>query len=68
MATGIIKKKTDKGFGFITVDGSDDVFFHHSECDGQFEMLQEGQKVQFEIAQGEKGPKATGVKAAGNDA
>ncbi|OGJ61084.1 hypothetical protein A3C37_03405 [Candidatus Peribacteria bacterium RIFCSPHIGHO2_02_FULL_53_20] len=65
MATGIIKKKTDKGFGFITVDGSDDVFFHHSACNGQFDNLQEGQAVQFDIEQGEKGPKATNVVAAG---
>ena len=32
MATGSIKTKTDKGFGFISVEGSADVFFHHSAC------------------------------------
>jgi CspA family cold shock protein len=67
MATGIIKTKTEKGFGFITVEGSDDVFFHHSACNGQYENLQVGQTVQFDIEQGEKGPKAANVVAAGAD-
>ncbi|TSC59786.1 MAG: Cold shock protein [Candidatus Peregrinibacteria bacterium Greene0416_62] len=68
MTTGIIKTKTDKGFGFITVQGSDDVFFHHSACNGQFENLQVGQTVQFDVEQGEKGPKASNVSAvSGND-
>jgi CspA family cold shock protein len=61
MATGIIKTKTDKGFGFITVEGSDDVFFHHSACNGQYENMQIGQTVQFDIEQGPKGPKAINV-------
>jgi cold shock protein len=65
MATGIIKTKTDKGFGFIAVEGSDDVFFHHSACNGQYEMLQVGQTVEFNIEQGEKGPKASNVVAGG---
>lgn len=64
MATGTIKTKTDKGFGFITVEGSDDVFFHHSACGGQYDMLQVGQMVQFDIEQGQKGPKASNVKVA----
>lgn len=64
MATGTIKTKTDKGFGFITVEGSDDVFFHHSACNGQYDMLQVGQMVQFDIEQGQKGPKAANVKLA----
>lgn len=64
MPTGSIKTKTDKGFGFIKVDGSDDVFFHHSVCGGQFDMLQVGQQVQFEMETGPKGPKATTVQAA----
>jgi CspA family cold shock protein len=63
MTTGIIKTKTEKGFGFITVEGSDDVFFHHSACNGQYENLQIGQTVQFDIEQGEKGPKASNVVA-----
>lgn len=68
MATGIIKTKTEKGFGFITVQGSDDVFFHHSACNGQYETLQVGQTVQFDIEQGEKGPKASNVVAVSADA
>ena len=61
MATGIIKTKTDKGFGFISVEGSADVFFHHSACNGQYESMQVGQTVQFDIEKGEKGPKASNV-------
>ena len=65
MATGTIKTKTDKGFGFISLpDGSPDVFFHLSACNGQFDMLQVGQTVTFEMGQGPKGPKAENVMAA----
>ncbi len=63
MATGTIKTKTDKGFGFISVEGSDDVFFHHTACNGQYDSLEIGQTVQFNIEQGPKGPKATNVAA-----
>ncbi len=65
MATGTIKTKTEKGFGFIsTTDGSPDVFFHLSACNGQFDMLQVGQTVSFDMGQGPKGPKAENVMAA----
>ena len=65
MPTGTIKKKTDKGFGFITVEGQSDVFFHSSACqDVSFDQLQEGQAVQFELSQGPKGPKAENVRPA----
>ena len=64
MANGIIKTKTDKGFGFIQVEGSDDVFFHHSACNGQFDNLAIGAAVSFDLEQGEKGPKAANVVAA----
>ncbi len=63
MTTGVIKTKTEKGFGFIAVQGSDDVFFHHSACGGQYDNLQVGQTVQFDVEQGEKGPKASNVVA-----
>lgn len=64
MPTGSIKKKTDKGFGFITVEGSSDVFFHSSACQDSFDSLQEGDQVQFELGQGPKGPKAENVRRA----
>ena len=62
MATGTIKTKTDKGFGFIKVEGSPDVFFHNSACpNGDFESLDVGQTVSFDLQQGDKGPKAVNV-------
>lgn len=64
MATGTIKTKTEKGYGFISVEGSDDVFFHNSACGGQYDNLQVGQTVQFDIEKGDKGPKAANVVAA----
>ena len=53
-----------KGFGFIEVDGQDkDVFIHHSAIEMQgFRTLAEGQRVSFDIEQGQKGPSATNVK------
>ena len=60
---GTIKTLTDKGFGFITVDGEEkDLFFHGNELqDVKFEELQVGDKVSFEKADSPKGPNATGV-------
>ncbi len=64
MSTGIVKWfSSRKGFGFIVPDdGSDDLFVHHSEIktDG-YASLEEGQKVEFEIGEGKKGPCATNV-------
>lgn len=64
MSTGTVKWfSSRKGFGFIVPDdGSDDLFVHHSEIktDG-YASLEEGQKVEFEIGQGKKGPCATNV-------
>jgi CspA family cold shock protein len=52
-----------KGYGFITPDeGGEDLFVHHSEIKAAgYASLQEGQKVEFEIGQGKKGPCATKV-------
>lgn len=63
MPQGKIKKIiADKGFGFIEGDRGD-LFFHHSELQGvAIEELREGQKVEYQIGQGKKGPCATSVQ------
>jgi CspA family cold shock protein len=65
MPTGTVKWfNDDKGFGFIAPeDGSKDVFAHHTEIaqDG-FRSLTEGERVEFEVEPGDKGPKAVGIK------
>jgi cold shock protein len=64
VAKGSVKWFSDqKGFGFITPDdGSKDLFVHHTNIEGEgFKTLAEGQKVEFEPAQGKKGPEATKV-------
>ena len=62
---GTVKWFNDaKGFGFIEREGADDVFVHHSAIRGDgFRSLAEGQKVEFEVVQGQKGPAAEGVVA-----
>jgi CspA family cold shock protein len=60
---GIVKWfKAEKGYGFISVEGGKDVFVHYSAIrqDG-FRSLQEGQQVQFDVVDGEKGPQAANV-------
>lgn len=63
MATGNVKWfNAQKGFGFIQMDGSKDIFVHHSEIqDNGFKSLDEGQSVEFEIRQGDKGDYAANV-------
>jgi len=65
VSTGTVKWfNSSKGFGFISPDdGGDDLFVHHSDIqtDG-YASLDEGQKVEFEVGQGRKGPCATQVK------
>ena len=63
---GTIKTLTDKGFGFIAREGeSKDLFFHSNELEGvSFDELKTGDKVTFEVVDGEKGPAATGVARA----
>lgn len=65
MALGTVKWfNAEKGYGFITVDGSgDDVFVHWSAIEGEgYRALDEGQRVQFEVGEGEKGPQAENVR------
>ncbi|MEX2114680.1 MAG: cold shock domain-containing protein [Pirellulales bacterium] len=67
MAAGKIKKLVqDKGFGFIQTDSGQDVFFHHSTvADSGFDMLSEGQQVEYTVDDGApskgKGPRAASV-------
>ena len=63
---GIIKKKTDKGFGFITPEGQDkDVFFHSNNLvNVSFDEIQEGDRVTFETEQSPKGMNAVNVQRA----
>ena len=52
----------EKGFGFIEVEGQDDVFVHFSAIQGEgFKTLEEGQEVSFEIVEGNRGPQASNV-------
>ncbi|MET7421330.1 cold-shock protein [Dactylosporangium sp. NPDC005555] len=64
MAQGTVKWfNAEKGFGFISVDGGNDVFVHFSAIteDG-YRSLDENQRVEFEIKQGPKGPQAESVR------
>lgn len=52
----------EKGYGFIEVEGGDDVFVHFSAIQGEgFKSLEEGQEVSFEIVEGNRGPQAANV-------
>lgn len=66
--TGTVKWFNDeKGFGFITPEnGQKDCFVHHTAIQGNgFKSLAEGEKVEFDIVQGQKGPAAEGVTKLG---
>jgi len=64
MQEGTVKWfNSEKGYGFIQVEGGDDVFVHYSAIVGEgFKSLDEGQKVRFEIVEGSRGPQAANVE------
>jgi CspA family cold shock protein len=66
MKTGTVKWfNAEKGYGFISIEGEDDVFVHFSAIQSEgFKTLEEGQEVQFEVVQGTKGPQAANVSRA----
>lgn len=63
---GTVKKLIgDRGFGFIAAEDGKEVFFHSSACvEVEFDSLQEGDALEFEVEQGPKGPRAAGIKKA----
>lgn len=63
MKQGTVKWfNAEKGFGFISVEGEDDVFVHFSAINSEgYKSLEEGQKVEFEVVQGAKGLQAANV-------
>lgn len=66
MQQGTIARLMDKGFGFIAIEGREkDLFFHMNELNGvEFDSLKEGDAVEFEIEEGQKGPNAVNVSKA----
>ncbi|MBK3493887.1 cold-shock protein [Viridibacillus sp. YIM B01967] len=63
MKQGTVKWfNSEKGFGFVEVEGENDVFVHFSAIQGDgFKTLDEGQKVEFEVVEGNRGPQAANV-------
>jgi CspA family cold shock protein len=64
MAQGTVKWfNAEKGYGFIAEDGGPDVFVHYSAIEGTgYKSLEEGDRVEFEVSQGQKGPQADNVR------
>ena len=65
MATGTVKWfNNEKGYGFIARDGGPDVFVHFSAIQGNgYRSLEEGQRVEFDVTQGRKGPQAENIRS-----
>lgn len=66
MATGKVKWfNTQKGFGFVTGDDGVDAFIHHSEIQGEgFKDLAEGQEIEYDVVDSDKGPRAANIRIA----
>ena len=64
MAQGTVKLfNSEKGYGFIAVDGGQDLFVHYTSIDMEgYRSLEDGQRVEFEVGQGPKGPQAESVR------
>ena len=65
MTNGTVKTVTDKGYGFIAVEGSDkDIFYHENSLEGDLaaRKLRAGDKITFDVAETEKGKNATNIK------
>jgi CspA family cold shock protein len=67
VATGVVKWfSSEKGYGFISQEGGPDVFVHYTAIQGSgYRNLEENQKVEFEVTQGQKGPQAANVRPIG---
>ena len=67
MATGTVKWfNSEKGYGFISQEDGPDVFVHFSAIQGEgYRNLEENQKVEFDLTQGQKGPQAANVRIVG---
>ena len=67
MAQGTVKWfNNEKGYGFIAVDGGQDVFVHYTAIKAEgYKSLDENQRVEFDVVQGPKGPQADGVQIVG---
>ena len=63
MSKGIVRRFNNRrGFGFISDENGNDVFVHYTGINGEgFKSLEEGQKVEFDVVQGQKGPQAVNV-------
>ena len=63
MSKGIVRRfNTQRGFGFISDSEGNDVFVHYTGINGEgFKSLEEGQEVEFDVIQGQKGPQAVNV-------
>ena len=65
MTQGTVKTVTDKGFGFIAVEGADkDIFYHENSLEGELAVrkLRVGDKITFDVAETPKGKNATNIK------